>query len=259
MKTFRLLPVCDRACEAPFRRSDLELNKSKRLCSILLPALVLCLCSLPATASMLFSDSGSPDPAYDNNSQWAVCGAGSFCGASSNIASLFTVPGSGNQPVSQVDFAVGYVVSSDSFNASIWTDVAGQPGTQVTNANWNLSTTTMIGTCCSLATVTGIAGVNLTGGQQYFMVLAPLDPADSSWNGWFYNNQNFTDVVLSSTDGGSTWANANGIPSNTLGAFDVLGGTSGGTVSGAPEPGALLLFGTGLIGMLVAYRLKANN
>jgi hypothetical protein len=43
------------------------------------------------------------------------------------------------------------------------------------------------------------------------------------------------------------------VGTNTLGAFDVLSGTS------TPEPSTPLLFGAGFIGMLSAFRLKSRR
>jgi hypothetical protein len=98
-----------------------------------------------------------------------------------------------------------------------------------------------------LVSITGITGLTLTGGQQYFMVLGPLSFSELSMNGWSENNQGVNGLDLSSVNGGP-W-NSNG--SQPLGAFAIYGD--------APEPGALLLAGTGLIALLGAARLKLNR
>ena len=81
--------------------------------------------------------------------------------------------------------------------------------------------------------------MTLTGGQQYFMELGPLNPSDDSLNSWFTNDQGVTGTTLVSIDGGSTWAF--GFAGSTLGAFDVLG-----TASAVPEPETMVMFGSGL-------------
>jgi PEP-CTERM motif len=208
-------------------------------------ALALCVCSLPATGGTLFSDLGSGGSIYSTSSQWTVAGSASPYGLSQTVANLFTVAGSGSLSVSQVDLAVGNISNTlDTFDASIWTDNAGLPGTQVTGAFWSLSTATNYGTCYSLVSATGITGVTLTGGQQYFMVLGPLSLSNASWNGWNWNNQSVSGLVVE---------NGFSVGTNTLGAFDVLSGTS------TPEPSTPLLFGAGFIGMLSAFRLKSRR
>jgi PEP-CTERM motif len=164
---------------------------------------------------------------------------------------LFTVAGSGSLSVGQVDLAVNNANGSlDTFYATIWTDNAGLPGGEVAGAYWSLSTSTTFGSCCGLVSVTGIDGVSLTGGQQYFMILGPLSLSDDSFNPWMVNNQNVAGLGLYSNNGGSTWVDDPGGESQLLGAFDVLG-------SSAPEPGSLLLLGAGLIGLLRVYHRAA--
>jgi len=91
--------------------------------------------------------------------------------------------------VIQIDLAVSNDEDTlDTFYASIWTENAGIPGTEVSGAYWSLSTSAIFGTCCALVSITGITGVNLTGGQEYFMILGPLSLSDSSFNVWDWNN-----------------------------------------------------------------------
>jgi len=206
-------------------------------------------------ADTLFSDLGPPGNPYDCCNGATITGSG-FPGGYSDIgASAFTVGGSGTFSVSQIDVGVGYVGSLHTFYASIWTDVGGLPGSQVSGAYWtNLVTNTQFGSCppnCSnnggLVTVSGISGVSLTGGQSYFMLVGPVNLNDDSWNAWNLNNQNQNGITLYSIDGGATW-NSRGI--SPLDAFDVQGSAS------VPEPGSLVLLGSGALGAIGVLRRK---
>ncbi len=202
-------------------------------------------CSLHAEV-VLFTDLGPPSFVYDPFlPAWGVQGSGPTSDPTARSytnASLFTLAGSGIEAVSQIDLAVSIAHAPlpfpvpNTFYASVWTDAAGVPGVEVSGAYWSLSTSTVIDTCCSLVSVTGISGVQLTGGVPYFMVLGPLKTTDRSALAWNFNNQGATGPEEYSFDGGITW-NSSG-PAAPLGAFDVL--------SSAPEPPPLAPLGVGI-------------
>lgn len=201
----------------------------------------------PAMADgILFSDLGPPGDVYDSGA-WITGGLGVGPGpapSSLSQAQLFTVSGSGSIAVSQIDLAIGNSYGPNTFEASIWTNSGNSPGTQVAGAEWSLSTNNHFGVCCDLVSVTGISGVTLTGGQQYFMIVGPLDRSINSENDWQFNSQNVTGLDLYSVDGGANWISSES--TSLLSAFDVLS---------TPEPGSMVLLGTGLL-MLGIVRMR---
>lgn len=205
-------------------------------------ALAICICCPPAMrGSTLFSDLGPAGNIYSASSGYFVLGGG-VDGTSNTLANLFTVSGSGTLPVTGVDLAVSETFGLHTFCASIWTDSGGLPGAQVAGAYWSLSADAEDSFCCALTSITGITGVTLTGGQQYFMVLGPLSLSDSSETVWNGNSQGVTGLELYSSDGGTTWSSYG--TGSALGAFDVTSNTA------SPEPATwpilLALAGAGL-------------
>jgi hypothetical protein len=216
------------------------------------PALALSLCALSANAGILFTDLGPPGSLYDTSTGWTISGTGGSLDFSQSIGSEFTVAGSGSQSVTQIDLAVSNVAAPGTFDASIWTVVDGRPGVEIAGASWtSLSTDQTFGGCCGLTSITGISGVFLNGGQDYFMLVTPVSVSDTSWNAWNFNNQGLNTGFAFSTDGGVNWS---GGGTNTTGAFDVLSGTSG-----VPEPGSSLLIAGGMIGIWAVRRRKSSN
>ncbi|HTV65365.1 MAG TPA: PEP-CTERM sorting domain-containing protein [Bryocella sp.] len=220
----------------------------KSIWTFTLLALALCLGTLPAMAQQtFFTDLGTGNNVYNPSTGWTVSGTGTI-GVSFTAANLFTSLASG--AVSQIDLGVGYAGGTNAFYASIWTDNNGLPGTELWNAQ-NLSSSQDFGGCCGLVTITGITGLDLTAGQQYFVVLGPETLNSTVFEAWNWNSQGVDGLDLYSTNGGESW-NSNGT-GNALGAFDILGSSGTGTV---PEPSSLLLLGTGLVGAFGTLRKK---
>jgi hypothetical protein len=203
---------------------------------------------------VLFSDLGLAGAEYNYlASGWFFGGSGGVVPYSSIAADFFTVAGTGNFAVSQIDLAVvNYPGELNTFFASIWSVNGFIPGTQVPGAYWTLSTPNSSPVCCSLTPVTGITGVTLTGGQSYFLLLGPLSTTDASNNYIVGNNQGVTGIHDFSIDGGATWLIDGS--NMTIGAFDVLG-----TGSPTPEPESFLALGVGVLGIWAARRARLRQ
>lgn len=212
-------------------------------------ALAYCTFSLPTMASVLFSDLGAPGDVYNSSSGWNVEGSGTVGGTSFDSASLFTAAGVGALSVTEIDLAVSLDSGPGTFDASIWTDSSGTPGTQLDE--WSLSTANLFGSCCDLVSVTGITGLTLTGTDKYFLILEPVSSTDDSDNVWNKNNKGTTGVTLSSSNGGATWTNLGA--GSTLAAFDVLSDPP------VPEPGTWFLFAAGAGGLMMRARYTRRS
>ena len=207
--------------------------------------LALALCSTAAMAGTLYSNLGTGTDVYNCCQGWTISGMGTLS-TSFTAANEFQVTQSGN-PI-QIDVAVGYVAGVNSFYLDIDADNGGQPGAVLASFG-NLSSSTNYGDCCGLISIFGIAGLSLSTGTNYWMVLGPTNTISTTWGAWNFSN---SAVGLDdySTDGGKSWF-SNGI--QPQGAFDIVAGCCGTT----PEPGSVLLFGSGVAG-LAGWLRKLN-
>ena len=120
-------------------------------------------------------------------------------------------------------------------------DNGGTPGAVLASFT-NLSSSTQFGDCCGLITLTGINGLTLNAGTNYWMVMGPTSINDNTYDAWNWSNS-ATGLEEYSLDGGMTW-NSNGVVAQ--GAFDI--GWWWRRVARPPSLAPLLLFGMGAVG-----------
>lgn len=226
-----------------------DTNLSKKLgWSLCLLALAICAGSLPAAAgSTLYSNLGPSGNEYQCCTGWTISGTGTL-GFSQSIAEEFQVSASGN--VGQIDAGIGYVEGLNAFNILL---VQGNDPTGAVLGQWdNLASPQSFGGCCGLISITGISGITLNTGTNYWLIAEPTSLGSTLWGAWNLSNSANGQLDFS-TDGGVTW-NDGGVTNQ--GAFDILGGGGGGTT---PEPSSLLLLGTGVVGAFGVIRRKLNR
>jgi len=198
---------------------------------------------MPAMADSLYSNLGTGSAVYNCCTGWTISGTGSI-GTSFTQANEFEVTTSGT--VSHIDLGVGFVEGVNSFYVAIYSNNGGIPGSKL--GEWDgLSSSTNFGSCCGLVSFDTPGGPSLSTGTEYWMVIGPTSTSSTTWEAWNFSNS-ATGIDQYSTDGGKTW-NSNG--TQPQGAFDIIGGTSS-----TPEPTSLLLFGTGVLGVIGAFRRK---
>jgi PEP-CTERM motif len=220
---------------------DTNLKKPGWLLCML--ALALCASSLPAMAGVAYTN--LQGGTYQMSTGWTVGGAGSPVGLVED-AELFTSAVSGN--VNQIDVALGFVEGNNpgTTSISLWTDVGGAPGVNLSGLLQAPASPTF-GSTDSILTTVAVPGTAIVAGQQYFVVIF----ADNiTWDAWNWSNSATGQLDQNS---GSGWNQFQGQPT---GGMDILTGGGGGTT---PEPSSVLLLGTALVAAFGVVRRKLNR
>jgi PEP-CTERM motif len=201
---------------------------------LLFTALVALCSALPVTpagADVVFSTFG-PGNSYE------CCVGGTIGGSTSGpgfISQANEFTSSGNFDVSQIDLGLAFVSGTNSAVVSLWTESGGLQDTEL--GSWNVSSLPDFGSTSNTVTsITGISGISLASGLNYFLQVDA--GASDTWDAWNWNTIGATGLVVYDT--GSGWASNNNA---TLYAFDVV------SASVVPEPGTLALVGASVLGL----------
>ncbi len=211
----------------------------KRLQLTLLALAVICIISIPAAADTIFNDFNTGN-GYNCCTGWTVAGPtsppGQFISANEFTAGV-------SAQVTEIDLAIGKVVGDGGGTAALYTVGGnGLPGSLL--GSWSFVAHQTFGNCCAIEQITNISGgPNLTQATQYYMILSADSP---TWDAWNENTVGAMGRDLFSQDNMQTWTD-NG--TQTLGTFSIVGTT-------VPEPGTLLMLGSGVVAVAGAFRRK---
>lgn len=219
---------------------------SAKATALILAALfTILLCPANAAADTLLFTNLGPNGEYDTNNAYFVSGT---VFSNQVIAEPFT-PGM-SVHISYAELALGHHDGiNNPLNVYLMSDTAGQPGSV-------LDTLTQVGTIPEYSGGGGLvrynctACVGLTAGTTYW--IAALEPEADSEQGWMLAYQDVSGNIVFNQEGTinpSQWTAYNG----SVSGFRVYGGGFG---DGAPEPGTLVMLGTGVLAVAGAFRRK---
>ena len=206
----------------------------------LLALAVCCIISIPATADTIYNNFNTGDT-YDGFAGWDASGPDGPNGQVTN-AQEFTAGKSAF--VSQIDLGVSVLEGDGGGTAALYTVGGnGSPGTLL--GSWGFTAHQNFGDCCAVETISINGGPLLKQGTDYFMVLSAPGANVDVWND---NTTGAHGHVLVSRDNGNTWDDQ-GVA--LLSAFRVEG-------TAVPEPGTLVMMGSGVLAAAAGLRRRFN-
>ena len=143
---------------------------------------------------------------YPNGVYWCCTGynvMGSTSGAGVQwMGGAFTP--TANHTLSRVEVAVGY--SGQGQNGvviGVHADSGGAPGKVL--KKWSVSGLPVFGTCCTIVVKTDKAGIALTAGKQYWIVLSTNSGESDTVDGWNVSDADQVDQANTASWDGSIW------------------------------------------------------
>ena len=126
----------------------------------------------------------------------SIAGSGSSLGFEVWLAIPFTP--SANISVKKLQVSVGYIVSADpNFVLSLYTDSGGVPGTAI--KSFPKVAANAFGACCTLVTASDAAGIPVTSGTQYWVVVKTNDSKHPTFFGaWAFNSTDMRGHTIAS-------------------------------------------------------------
>jgi hypothetical protein len=185
--------------------------------------------------SIVFSNLGTGGSVYHGGAGWFVTKALSPAFAFTPTSAVY---------LTQLDMALNYRSGTNSLTVDLMSD-SGGPGAVL--ESWNASGLPAYGTCCTLQTFSGNGSILLEPGTQYWVAVLP--GAGDSNGAWEYNATGDTGTLYENF--GSGWVPIGALP---VGAFEVQG-----EASTVPEPGTMILLGTGLLGLAGLLRRRSRR
>jgi hypothetical protein len=198
----------------------------------------------PASRADVIYNNLGPGLSY-NTSGESELGPSNVFNLEIDNAAQFTVDPGSDYTLTEIDIAVVLWSGTNSFTVKLMGDSGGLPGT--TLGSWTLQNVPDLyaSTIQPSQEITGISGITLAANTNYWLALFPGGGStDAAWDG---NPTSASGAQAYSTNGGSSWHQQSG----SMPGFQVLGNS---TSLAVPEPGTLLLVGTGLAGLFVRRR-----
>jgi PEP-CTERM motif len=203
-------------------------------------AIVAALASVPvaSSADVIYSNLGAGN-SYVCCTGETISGPSSFSGFYSAQGNGFTSPGTYN--VTQIDVALTNASGTNEADVSLWTSVGGLPGAIL--GNWIVTNQPYFAsTSNTLTTISGITGITLTSGDNYYVIAAPI--ASDTLDAFNFNNTGALGPIVADSGSGFT----GGLCCGVIAAFDVLGVV--------PEPSTFAILGAGLASLGLIRRRK---